>query len=149
MKKFERNKLISGGASELEGRWITKNGAHIFIKNKRLFEDKNEAPKMEQGGLFDGAGSEKERKPFINIYLFGNKGLEKQGVNQLKKTCKNLRNQIENHKNKISNPYFFYPNWNTFDDYRKTTEINHWKKEVKAFSKTLEKAEELLRKKGG
>ena len=62
MKKIKRNKLISGGASEPEGRWITKNGARIFIKNKRLYEDKNEAPKMEQGGWFDGAGSEDERK---------------------------------------------------------------------------------------
>lgn len=62
MKKIKRNKLISGGASEPEGRWITKNGAHIFIKNKRLFEDENEAPKMEQGGRFDGAGSEDEKK---------------------------------------------------------------------------------------
>ena len=63
MKKIKRNKLISGGASESEGRWITKNGAHVFIKNKRLYEDDNEAPKMEQGGWFDGAGSEDEYKP--------------------------------------------------------------------------------------
>lgn len=30
-------------------------------------------PEMEKGGLFDGAGSEDERKPFINVYLFGGK----------------------------------------------------------------------------
>ena len=30
-------------------------------------------PKMEKGGLYDGAGSAKERKPFINIYLFSGK----------------------------------------------------------------------------
>ena len=36
-------------------------------------DDDNEAPEMGKGGLFDGAGSEDERKPFINVYLFGGK----------------------------------------------------------------------------
>ena len=34
-------------------------------------DDDNESPEMGKGGLFDGAGSEDERKPFINVYLFG------------------------------------------------------------------------------
>lgn len=65
MKKIKRNKLISGGASESEGRWITKNGAHVFIKNKRLYEDNNEAPKLSKSNFFDD-----ESKPFKNIQLF-------------------------------------------------------------------------------
>lgn len=48
MKKIKRNKLISGGASESEGRWITKNGAHVFIKNKRLYEDEYKPLNMEE-----------------------------------------------------------------------------------------------------
>lgn len=105
-------------------------------------------PEMEKGGLFDGAGSEDvERKPFINIQLFGNKGLEKQGVNQLRKSIKKMKIRLLEHKEKIKRSNELYQEWETLSDTHKNNVIKRWKREIVELNKNIKLAEKLLSKK--
>ena len=53
----------------------------------------------------------------------------------ISKSIKSLTNNIKKHQDYIDDPTIkFGERWDTFDDARKQREINHWKKEINAFS---------------
>lgn len=90
--------------------------------------------------------SSKKRRAKINLQLFGNKDLERQTPNQLRKTIKSLKKQIARHVAKIASPESYDVDWNTKSPAHKAGLIHHWTKEIKNMNKTIHQAEDCLKK---
>ena len=100
---------------------------------------------MKKGGLFDGAGSEDEqRKPFINIQLFGRAEYSTYTNKQLRKSIKSHKKQIAKHTDKINNPTAFVARWQSFNHNRQQGLIRRWKREIDNFQNQIKFAEDEL-----
>ena len=87
-------------------------------------------PEMKKGGLFDGAGSEDERKPFINIQLFGGIDYKSYKTKSLYKSIKRRKKKIEEHIVYINNPHIKYASWESMKAEAKTGAFRWWAKEI-------------------
>ena len=88
--------------------------------------------------LADKLKQEVDKKPFINIFLFGN-NFEKMPKHLLVKSKQSLKKQIERHKQKIRYPKLEISNWDDFNERHKDHLIRHWKSEIKNFEQQIEK----------
>ena len=74
-------------------------------------------------------------------------GINRVGVNKLKKGIKSYHKRIKEHQYKIKNPKSSWGDrWDTFDKERKQNEINHWKTEIAAFRKNIRDDTEKIRR---
>ena len=133
--------------------WITVNGNHVPIfegQSKKNAVSKFFNEKMQKQGLYTDEGSEnddvKKNPTFINIQLFANKGLEKLGNIQLKKSIISWEKEINEHKEKINNPRAIYKNWDELDDAYKERIIRKWGNEIRAFNDDIKIAKMIIKR---
>ena len=84
----------------------------------------------------------------VNLQLFANKNIAKMSSVQLEKSIKAWKSKVEEHREKISAPEKFYPDWDSFDERYKLGNIKHWQKEIDNFKTDISRAEEELKKRG-
>lgn len=97
----------------------------------------------------DNGGIIKSKKLLrIDTQFFANKNIQKMKSSQLLKSIKSWRREIEEHKNKISNPERYYPLWDTFDLRLQNGYKKHWEKEIKTMQDDIEQAINELEKRG-
>ena len=84
----------------------------------------------------------------INLQFFSEKGLDKQSSNQLRRGIETLKVQISLHKQKISNPRNFYPDWDSLDMREQEGSLRHWRKELKNFTESINNRIVELEKRG-
>lgn len=83
----------------------------------------------------------------IPLNFFGEKGLESQGINQLKKGISTKQKKIAFHRWKIENPQEVYSDWDSFDEERKQRALRHWEQEIETHLKEIAEREKLIRQK--
>lgn len=94
------------------------------------------------GGIIKASGIR------VNLQLFANKNIAKMSSVQLEKSIKAWKSKVEEHREKISAPEKFYPDWDSFDERYKLGNIKHWQKEIDNFKTDISRAEEELKKRG-
>lgn len=94
------------------------------------------------GGIIKASGIR------VNLQLFANKNIAKMSSVQLEKSIKAWKSKVEEHREKISAPEKFYPDWDSFDERYKLGNIKHWQKEIDNFKTGISRAEEELKKRG-
>ena len=80
----------------------------------------------------------------IGIQFFANKNLKKQTENEIRKSIKSWKHNVEVHEEKLKNPEKYDASWNTKDDMQKYGLIKHWNKEIVRFKTQIEEAESEL-----
>lgn len=78
----------------------------------------------------------------------GNRNILRQRSASLKKSIRSWGREIALHKDKISNPEKYYPDWGKFNERQKAGYVKHWEKEIKNFENDISRAVEELRKRG-
>lgn len=95
------------------------------------------------------SGIIEEKNPLkINLQFFGNRNIPKMKSFLLLKSIKSWKREIEEHKDKISNPEKHYPLWNTFDARLQNGYKKHWEKEIATMQSDIEQAINELKKRG-
>lgn len=94
------------------------------------------------GGIIKASGIR------VNLQLFANKNIAKMSSVQLEKSIKAWKSKVEEHREKISAPEKFYPDWDSFDERYKLGNIKHWQKEIDNFKTDISRAEKELKKRG-
>jgi len=110
-----------------------------------------QAAKKAKSGLTSGtkSGIIKTENPLkIDMQFFANKNIPKMKSSELLKSIKSWKREIEEHKDKISNPEKHYPLWDTFDLRQQNGYKKHWEKEIKTMQTDMEQAINELKKRG-
>ena len=110
-----------------------------------------QAAKKVKSGLTSGtkSGIIKTENPLkIDMQFFANKNIPKMKSSELLKSIKSWKREIEEHKDKISNPEKHYPLWDTFDLRQQNGYKKHWEKEIKTMQTDMEQAINELKKRG-
>ncbi|MCC8069617.1 MAG: hypothetical protein LIO71_07700, partial [Ruminococcus sp.] len=105
--------------------------------------------KKSQNGLTSAQnGGNIENTIKISMQFFAEKDLKNQNSNTLKRSIKSFEKRIIEHKEKISNPKKYYPNWDTFDERYQNGLKKHWKKEISNFEQSIQNRIEELKNRG-
>ena len=114
-----------------DNKWIRlNNGNHIPIKEGQSVED---AIKELQSRSID----ELKKQTIVEIKTpdLSRKTFNETGIIKKKKSIRTFNKRIEEHKNKISNPEIYYPEWESLPENIKKGNIDYWKKEINTYKK--------------
>ncbi len=74
--------------------------------------------------------------------------LAKQEAKSLKKGIKSYEKRIAEHEKKIANPADYDAGWDFKSEIQKNGLLEHWKKEIEEFQKSIQDRKDLLRERG-
>lgn len=83
----------------------------------------------------------------FDLQLFVEQNLENQTSAQLRKGIRSFQKRINEHQEKIKNPWISYSDWFSEPE-RQPGRIKHWQKEIEDFKESIQNRIEELEKRG-
>lgn len=83
----------------------------------------------------------------FDLQLFTEKNLQHQTSNQLRKGIRTFQKRIEEHLNKIKEPWKIYGDWHDEPEMQEGR-LGHWLHEIKNFEESIQNCVEELEKRG-
>ena len=82
----------------------------------------------------------------INFQYFANKNIPRMSTGELERSIASWEQNIQLHKDKLSDPKRYYPDWDSYDPRYQAGLKRHWQHEISTFENDISEATDELKK---